>query len=170
MKSNPFFLSTRFLSKLPIIFLVTIFATPIILLKINYQLGIFFIAFYISYWTVKVFESYYYVLTSYITLLKTNKKDFLKTDVIQKEAKNLNHIIIIPFYNEPYDVIEDNVNGIIHNDYPYKENIFILLAPEERGKNAVGIAERILEKFGDSGVEIFSIPHPGDIPGEGKVK
>ncbi len=164
MKLKKFLLSSRFLSKLPIIFLVTIFLIPITLLKINYQLGIFFIAFYIAYWTVKVFESYYYVLTSYITLLKTNKKDFLKTSVIQNGAKNLHHIIIIPFYNEPYDVIEDNVNAIIRNDYPYKENIIILLAPEERGKKAVSIAEKILKQFADKGVEIFSIPHPSDIP------
>ncbi|MDP2103597.1 MAG: glycosyltransferase family 2 protein [Candidatus Gracilibacteria bacterium] len=170
MKLKKFLLSSRFLSKLPIIFLVTIFLIPITLLKINYQLGIFFIAFYIAYWTVKVFESYYYVLTSYITLLKTNKKDFLKTSVIQNGAKNLHHIIIIPFYNEPYDVIEDNVNAIIRNDYPYKENIIILLAPEERGKKAVSIAEKILKQFANKGVEIFSIPHPSDIPGEGKVK
>jgi len=120
MKLKQFLLSSRFLSKLPIILLVTIFLVPIILLKIHYQLGIFFIAFYISYWTVKVFESYYYVLTSYITLLKTNKKDYLKTDIIQKEAIKLKHIIIIPFYNEPYDVVEDNVNAILKNDYPHK--------------------------------------------------
>lgn len=163
MKLKKFLLSSSFLSKLPIILLVTIFLVPITLLKINYQLGIFFIAFYIAYWTVKVFESYYYVLTSYITLLKTNKRDYLKTDVIQKEAKNLKHIIIIPFYNEPYDVIEDNVNAIIRNDYPHKENIIILLAPEERGKNAVHIAEKILGNFTGKGVEIFSIPHPADI-------
>jgi len=69
MKLRPYFLSQNFLSKLPLIFLCIIFFVPITLLSINYQIGILFIAFYISYWTIKVFESYYYVLTSYITLL-----------------------------------------------------------------------------------------------------
>ncbi|NCP77530.1 hypothetical protein GW830_05435 [bacterium] len=133
MKIHPYFLSQAFLSKLPIIFLCIIFFIPIILLSISYQIGILFIAFYISYWTVKVFESYYYILTSYITLLRTNKQDYTDYPVILEDAKRLKHIVIVPIYSEPYDVIAENIESIIANDYPYKENIVVLLATEERG-------------------------------------
>lgn len=133
MKLRPYLLSQAFLSKLPVIFLCVIFLIPIILLSINYQVGILFIAFYISYWTVKVFESYYYVLTSYITLLRTNKQDYSNYPVILEGAKYLKHIVIVPIYSEPYDVIAENIESIIANDYPYKENIIVLLATEERG-------------------------------------
>ncbi len=167
MKLHPYFLSQAFLSKLPIIFLCIIFLVPIILLSINYQVGILFIAFYISYWTIKVFESYYYVLTSYITLLGTNKKDYADYPVILGEARHLKHIVIVPIYSEPYDVIAENIASIIANDYPYKENIIVLLATEERGPGALENADKIVRDFsGTSPVQIVNVVHPANIPGE----
>lgn len=167
MKLHPYFLSQDFLSKLPIIFLCIIFLVPIVLLSISYQVGILFIAFYISYWTVKVFESYYYVLTSYITLLRTNKRNYSDYPVILDEAKRLRHIVIVPVYSEPYDVIAENIASIIANDYPYKENITVLLATEERGPGAMENADKIVADYsGTSPVKIVNIVHPADIPGE----
>lgn len=147
MKLHPYFLSQAFLSKLPLIFLCVIFFVPIVLLSLSYQVGIFFIAFYISYWTVKVFESYYYVLTSYITLLRTNKHDYSDYPVILEGAKYLKHIVIVPVYSEPYDVIAENIASIIANDYPYKKNITILLATEERGPGAIENADKIVADY-----------------------
>lgn len=171
MKLHPYFLSQDFLSKLPVIFLCIIFLVPIVLLSISYQVGILFIAFYISYWTVKVFESYYYVLTSYITLLRTNKRDYSDYPVILDEAKRLQHIVIVPVYSEPYDVIAENIASIIANDYPYRENITVLLATEERGPGAMENADKIVADYsGTSPVKIVNIVHPADIPGEGRVK
>lgn len=147
MKLHPYFLSQAFLSKLPLVFLCIIFFVPILLLSISYQVGILFIAFYISYWTIKVFESYYYVLTSYIRLLRTNKHDYSDYPVILGEAKYLKHIVIVPIYSEPYDVIAENIASIIANDYPYLENVTVLLATEERGPGAVENAEKIVADY-----------------------
>lgn len=172
MKLPKFFLSERFLSKLPFSLLVAIFIVPILLLQINPHLGLFAIAFYISYWTIKVFESYYYILGSYITLLRTNKKDYLATEVIQNDAKNLRHIVVVPIYTEPQDVVEHNILSILHNHYPYKNQITVLLATEERGgEEAIEIANTVVAKYhGQEGIEVVNVVHPGAIPGEGKVK
>lgn len=168
MKIRPYFLSQRFLSKLPIVLLVIIFLIPIFLLQISTQVGIFFIAFYISYWTVKVFESYYYVLTSYITLLRTNKQDYSEYPAITDGAKNLKHVVIVPIYTEPYEVVAENVESIIANDYPYMENVTILLATEERGgPDALENAQKIVENYGNkSPVSIVNIIHPDGLPNE----
>jgi hypothetical protein len=131
-KQEPFFLTEKFLSKVPLLVLFSIFALPIAVLRVNYQIGLYFIAFYVSYWTVKAFESYIYIISSYLKLLKVNKKDYLKTKVIKEEAKNLIHVVIVPIYSEPFDVIDENIQSIMHNDFPYKENIIVLLATEER--------------------------------------
>jgi hypothetical protein len=53
-------------------------------MEVNYKLGLFFIAFYIAYWSVKVFESYYYVLRSYMRLLSLEKRDLSHDPVIVK--------------------------------------------------------------------------------------
>lgn len=83
---TPFYLKPAFLSKIPGIGLVSIFLLPAILVKINPKAGLFFIAFCISYWTVKVFESYYYVLSSYLALLRVNRTDFLESEIMLAEA------------------------------------------------------------------------------------
>ncbi len=67
---------TYWIPKIPLLSLVGIFILPLVLMEINYQTGLFFIALYISYWTVRVFESYYYVLQSYLKLLQIEGKDY----------------------------------------------------------------------------------------------
>ncbi len=64
------------LPKIPFLALIGIFLLPLVLMKVQYQVGLFFIALYISYWSVKVFEGYFYVLKSYIKLLRFSKVSF----------------------------------------------------------------------------------------------
>ena len=72
---------TYWLPKIPLLALIGTFLFPLVLMQLHYETGLFFIALYISYWSIKVFESYYFVLKSYIKLLKIGKYDWNK-DVI----------------------------------------------------------------------------------------
>lgn len=167
---TPFFLRPNVLPKLPAILLVSIFAVPIILIKFNQNIGLFFIAFYISYWTVKVFESYYYVLRSYIELLDYDKMDMANNELVKENGEHIKHVVVVPIYTEPYDVIEENVTAIIANDYPHMQNIVVVLATEARAPEAESHAAKIIENFKNSPIEIFNIVHPDGLPDEGKVK
>lgn len=158
------------LPKIPLISLIFAFILPLILMELNYHVGLFFIAFYISYWTVKVFEGYYYVLRSYIKLLRTEKINFHDDPLLREEAKEIIHIVIVPIYTEPLDVIEENVNAIINSEYLYKKNIRILLATEARAPHAQEFAETIIGKYQNSPIQIHNIIHPENIMDEGKVK
>lgn len=154
------------LPKIPLLSLFGIFLLPIVLMEIHYETGLFFIALYISYWTVKVFESYYYVLRSYLRLMDYEKKCFHDDTLVSEKSRHLKHIVIIPIYTEPYDVIEEAVVSVMNNDYPHKKNITILLATEARAPDAEGHAARIIENFRDQEISIVNIVHPADIPGE----
>lgn len=70
--------------KIPLLSLIGIFLLPLGLMEIHYQIGLAFIALYISYWTVKVFESYYYVLRSYVKLLSVEKRDYASDPLVRK--------------------------------------------------------------------------------------
>lgn len=140
---------TYWLPKIPLLSLIATFALPIVLMQVNYHLGLFFIAFYIAYWSVKVFEGYYYVIKSYIKLLRAEGTDWSDNPDIVKKAKKLKHIVIVPIYTEPYDVIEENILSLIGTEYHYKENITILLAVEERARDAIAHAERIIHEHGE---------------------
>ena len=120
------------LPKIPLLALICTFLLPIVLMQVNYHVGLFFIALYIAYWSVKVFESYYYVLKSYIKLLRLEGKKWENEPIIQQLGKNLKHIVIVPIYTEPYDVIEENILSILKTEYLYRDNITVLLATEAR--------------------------------------
>lgn len=132
--------------KIPLLALIGTFLLPLVLMQVHYQTGLFFIALYISYWSVKVFESYYYVLKSYIRLLKLEKRDWSEDKIVHRSAKNLKHIVIVPIYTEPYNVIEENIFALQNIIYPYKENITILLATEARAPDGSHHAERIMRE------------------------
>jgi hypothetical protein len=72
------------LPRIPLLALIATVFLPLILMQIHYETGLFFIAFYISYWSVKVFESYYYVLKSYIQLLRLEKKDWSQDVIVTR--------------------------------------------------------------------------------------
>ncbi|EKE27600.1 MAG: hypothetical protein ACD_3C00188G0016 [uncultured bacterium (gcode 4)] len=167
---EPFYFKEAFLSKVPLLLLISIFALPILILKVSYQVWLYFIAFYVSYWTVKAFESYIYIISSYIKLLKVNKKNYIKTRTIKEDAKNLQHVVVVPVYSEPFDVIDENLQSILNNDFPYKENITVLLATEERWPNAIADSEKIVEKYKNSQINIVNIIHPDWLKDEWKVK
>ena len=154
---------TYWLPKIPLFALIATFLFPLILMQIHYETGLFFIAFYISYWSVKVFESYYYVLKSYFKLLKLEKIDWSKDKIVSRGAKKLKHIVIVPIYTEPYNVIEENIVAIQNTYYPFKKNIIVLLATEARAPHGQQHAERIIKEHGKDGVEIINIVHPADI-------
>jgi Glycosyl transferase family group 2 len=158
------------LPKIPLLSLIGVFVLPLILMEVNYKLGLFFIAFYIAYWSVKVFESYYYVLRSYMGLLSLEKRDLSHDPIIVKWGKSLEHIVIVPIYTEPYDVIEENILSLLATEYLYRENITVLLATEARAPDAETHAQNIIANHGNKGINIVNIVHPADLPNEGKVK
>lgn len=161
---------TYWLPKIPLLSLIGIFLLPLILMEVHYQTGLFFIALYISYWTVKVFESYFYVLKSYLRLLKIEKECYKSNPIIRKWGKHLRHIVIVPIYTEPYDVIEENVLALLANEYMYPRNVTILLATESRVPTATEYAERIIREHGNKGMKIVNIVHPDGLPDEWRVK
>jgi cellulose synthase/poly-beta-1,6-N-acetylglucosamine synthase-like glycosyltransferase len=162
---KPFYLRVSFLSKLPIILLFAVFGLPVLLIQINYQIGLFFIAFYVSYWTVKVFESYFYVVKSYFDLLAYNRRSFHDDEIVHTHAALISHVVVVPIYTEPYDVIEENVEAILANDYPNMGSITILLATEARVPDAEVHALAIIRKFSTlSSVKIVNVVHPENLP------
>ena len=170
VKSDNFFLSEKFLSKVPFSLLLFIFIAPMLVLRISDSVGLFFIAAYVAYWTVKAFESYIYIIWSYLKLLRVNKSDYLNTRIIKNDAWDLKHVVIVPIYSEPFDVIDENLHAISINNFPYKDNIIVLLATEERWPWAIDNAKRIVEKYKNAEFSVVNVIHPDWLKDEWKVK
>lgn len=83
----------------------------------------------------------------------------LKTDDIA-------HIVIFPFYKEPYEVLEESVRALEASHFPNKQIAVVLAAEERAGEEAQAIAERIRQEFSGTFLDVIVTVHPADLPNE----
>ncbi|MBI1838928.1 MAG: glycosyltransferase family 2 protein [Candidatus Colwellbacteria bacterium] len=99
-------------------------------------------------------------------------KEYLKNDWLEKlkggEAgwQELYHLIILPMYNEPHEVVRESFLTLAKSNYP-KDKLIVVLAIEERaGEKAKEVARRISAEFGASFFRFLVTSHPANLPGE----
>ena len=130
-------------------------------------IAVFIIAFDV-YWVLKTIYLSFHLRVSYKQMKKNIKEDwFSKVKSLKnKNWQNYYHLIILPFYKEPYGVIEKTIQAIVDSEYP-NDKIMIVLATEERaGKSAQEISEKIKKKYSDIFYKFLITIHPQDIVGE----
>ncbi len=81
------------------------------------------------------------------------------------------HLIILPMYNEPYEVVRESFESLLKANYP-KDKFIVVLATEKRaGSEAELVAKRIEREFGNKFYKFLVTAHPqdtlGEIPGKG---
>src|SRR5260221_243798 len=83
--------------------------------------------------------------------------------------QSINHIIVIPTYQEPLSTLQRTLHSLSEQTYPLK-NIHIMLSFEDReGEPARQKAAHLEEEFGKAFGHLWSTFHP-DIDGEVKGK
>jgi len=93
----------------------------------------------------------------------------IKNNIKVKDYHKIYHLVILPTYKEPIEVLEDSVKSLI-NTYP-KEKIFFVLATEERDKKQALKNAKILEQKFAKYFGLFAhIMHPDNLPGEVRGK
>jgi len=121
-----------------------------------------------------VFDVYWVLKTFYLSVhLRQNWKRMkhnLNVDWGSRLEKlkygNIVHLIILPFYDEPKETIEDGIKSILAAKYDKKKMAIVLAAEERAGDSAKNIAEELKEKYKDDfGYFIITI-HPKDVPEE----
>ncbi|MCA9361127.1 glycosyltransferase family 2 protein [Candidatus Kaiserbacteria bacterium] len=76
------------------------------------------------------------------------------------------HLVVLPFYNEPEDIIDATLRSLSEVSYD-KKNILVVLATEERaGESAKALAEKMKERWGGTFGSFLITTHPADIVGE----
>lgn len=89
----------------------------------------------------------------------------------QEMIRNFNyqriyHVVILPFYKEPEEVILQTLEALSKVRYD-KKNIIVVLASEERaGAAAAEISKRMKERFAPEFGFFLTTVHPKDLPGE----
>lgn len=80
--------------------------------------------------------------------------------------KEAYHLVILPMYKEPYEVVKESFDRLMETRYP-KDKMIVALATEERaGEAARRVAEQIRQEFGERFFKFLVTVHPQDIAGE----
>lgn len=74
--------------------------------------------------------------------------------------------LIIPAYNEPYEVIEPTIQSVIDTTYDKKRMIVVFAHEERGGEQMRKTAKRLKQKFKDSFHTFETVEHPKGIPNE----
>ena len=121
-----------------------------------------------------LFDLYWLVKTVYLSLhlrgnwrrmkhhMRLNWRDRLQN----LKWDHVWQIVILPFYNEPFEVIESSVAALAGADWP-KERMVVALAGEKRGgKEARETSKRVFEKYRSKFPHLIITEHPADLEGE----
>ena len=167
----------RFLEIFPgLISWLTFFLIILFSWLLPFYISIFIIAFDIYWFFKTVFLSIH--MRSSFNKMKVNlKKNWLgelaNIKPVSRELGSVNwkdiyHLVILPMYREPLDVVRNSFLSLSKINYPL-EKLIVVLATEERGNvgNSVSnIYETIENEFGNRFFKFLTTRHPKDIPGE----
>jgi len=125
----------------------------------------YFIIAFAVYWVLKTAFLSYHLRYNWKRLRHYLAVDW-KQMVERFEYGHLYHVVILPFYKEPEEVIESTLQSFADARYDLKSLIVVLAAEERAGAEAVALAERAKKKWEDTFGTVLITVHPGDIEGE----
>lgn len=126
-----------------------------------------FIVLYDLYWLLKSLYLLVYLHVAFRRMKKNIETDWpRKLEASGSHWRDIYHLIILPSYREPYEVVKASMESFFANRYP-RERLIVVLATEERGGEPDReVAARLTEEFGNLPLRFFVTTHPRDIPGE----
>lgn len=128
----------------------------------------YFILFFDVYWFYKSFSL---AITAFIgarKIKKAEKENWLENVKPLENFEKVSHIVVIPNYKETLDKLRKTIESLASQTFPTKK-IYVVLAMEEREKEAKERADKLIEEFKNVFGDIFATFHP-DIEGEVKGK
>ena len=135
-------------------------------------IAVFIIAFDL-YWLFKVVYFSIHTRSAYRRMKKYVKIDWLEEvkklppKILEEGAassyEDLWHLVVLPIYQESYEVVRSSVEAIAQSHWP-KEKMIVVLAIEK----GIGgdIAERLDAEYNDKLPNLFVTEHPPGLPGE----
>jgi cellulose synthase/poly-beta-1,6-N-acetylglucosamine synthase-like glycosyltransferase len=133
-------------------------------------ISIFIILFDI-YWVLKTVYLSLHLRATFSEMRRVMKVDWLAR--IREELPDASpslgeiyHLVILPMYNEPYDVVRESFASLTRVNYA-KERLLVVLALEERaGTSAQEVGRKLQAEFGSEFGKFLVTTHPGGLPDE----
>lgn len=128
--------------------------------------AIFIIAFD-TYWFLKTVYLSMHLRGAFGRMRKNMNTNWLEHLVHTQKSRweSVTHLIILPMYQEPYEVVKESIVSLIRMNYPKKKCI-VVLAAEAHAPESYAIAKKIEQEFGREFFRFLTITHPFGLPGE----
>jgi len=158
---------TRFWELVPATLVWTTFIGAVVLSFFWPLAVIYFIIAFDLYWVTRVTHFVFYLALSYQRYKKAQKTDwFAKLQTLEKNYQDYYHMIFLPTYKEPIEVLETTFQSLLDSNYP-KDKMIVILGGEGRDEeNFLKNAEIIKEKFADKFYKLLITVHPDGLEGE----
>lgn len=151
----------------------------ILMVFLSWKMPIFAAIFIISfsfYWLLRTIYFSFHLWTGYKKMKENEKINWIKkinlldsSKYSLKSIKNwmdIYHLIVIPMYKEPFEIIRETFICLLKSDYP-KEKMILVLGCEEKNKDySIKIAEKIEQEFGDKFFKLLITWHPANLKNE----
>jgi len=129
-----------------------------------------FIILFDCYWLFKTAFLYFHLQASFRQMRANKKINWLQKlgeqPSVSSKWQEIYHLIILPMYKEPHEVVRDSFLGLKNANYP-KEKLIVVLATEERAGEAAQIAaQKIKGEFENEFFRFLISCHPAGLPGE----
>ncbi len=130
----------------------------------------FFIIIFDLYWLLKIAYLSFHQIASFRQMKKNINTDWIGELKDTDGWRDIYHIIVLPMYQEPAELVEHSCRAILDCKFP-KDRMIVVLATEERaGEEAQQTARQVEKKFSDKFFRFLITAHPDRIPGEIKGK
>lgn len=86
--------------------------------------------------------------------------------LVPLKHEHLHHLVVLPFYKEPEEVIDATIRSLSECIYDNKRMSIVLATEERAGAEAQAIATRLRERWGTHFAHFLVTTHPEDIIGE----
>ncbi len=127
--------------------------------------SIFFIL-YALFWLCRIVYLHFHLRFSFKKTRENLKINWLEKVKVLERFKDIYHLVILPFYKEPLEVVRETFLALSSVNYP-KDKIIVVLGIEERaGVIAYNTARKIEEEFGNEFLRFLITRHPSNLPGE----
>jgi cellulose synthase/poly-beta-1,6-N-acetylglucosamine synthase-like glycosyltransferase len=131
-----------------------------------------FIILFDVYWLLKTIFLSFHLRATFTEMKKNMKIDWLarleerRTDKEGKDWRDIVQLVILPMYNEPYEVVRESFLRLAAAHYP-KDKMIVVLALEARaGADARETGSRIEAEFKDTFYKFLITVHPEGLPDE----
>jgi len=125
-----------------------------------------FIIVFVIFWFLRTLYFSFHLWSGYGKMKEHEDIDWMKKLKQIPSWDSIYHLIVIPMYEEPLEVIRDNFLNILKSDYPKNKMIVVLAGEEKRKAETEATLKAIEKEFGSRFFKFLITWHPADLPGE----